>query len=181
MQQMKTILFFLNRRIQLVCVLTWLVVLVVADKYLLKKPNWTPSQLYPLKGPIDATSDTSVAAVCIYCCGTENHSFVFFTRAIQYQSWSDGRGRFQSCAPTPTQRARPHGSPWGRRECRQMVKHSEMTQASPSLNTDDRMVRIPVCSEHACKHRAVRAAQTSAMLLLLLLLLLRGTTCSTPN
>lgn len=87
----------------------------------------------------------------------------------------------ESCAPTQAQWARPHCSPWGRRECRQMVKHSEMTQASPSLNTDDRMVCIPVCSEHACKHRAIRAAQTSAMLLLLLRLLLHSTACKMPN
>lgn len=100
------------------------------------------------------------------------------TLAIQYLRWNDGRGRFLSCDSTQTQWARSRGSPWGLRGCRQMVKHSEMTQASPSLNTDDRMVRIPVCSEHACKHGAIRAAQISAMRLLLLL---RGTTCKTPN
>lgn len=93
-----------------------------------------------------------------------------FTITIRYESWNEGRDRFQTvfprkhngqtspppCCPSPCE---------GGRECLQMVKHSEMTQASPSLNTDDRMVRIPVCSEHAYKHGAIRAAQTRFTLL----------------
>lgn len=51
------------------------------------------------------------------------------------------------------------------RECPQMVKHFGMTQEGPSLNTDDRMVRIIVCSEHSHKHRPIDAVQTSETLL----------------
>lgn len=51
------------------------------------------------------------------------------------------------------------------RECPQMVKHFGMTQEIPSLNTDDRMVCIVVCSEHSYKHRPIDAVQTSESLL----------------
>lgn len=53
--------------------------------------TWTPSQLYPLKGAIDATLDTSVTAVCIHCCGTETTVLYFYSSnsipKLEWRPW----------------------------------------------------------------------------------------------
>lgn len=64
-----------------------------------------------------------------------------------------GNDRFQT-VPVQTQwadlgTAMLSKSLWGWRKRLQMVKYFEMTQESPNLNTDDRILHILVCSEHA--------------------------------